>query len=118
MGSVPAAASLTLLIQRLTEVKKPLLEHLQPSTSAGKRALLERMEVGLQERVSSQKIASGHRRAHNRPRKHLERLLRLEEEIRRERDEIQWTDAEIDWFINQEEMLPSSKEDNDQMDVD
>ncbi|KAJ7788868.1 hypothetical protein B0H14DRAFT_2627847 [Mycena olivaceomarginata] len=56
-----------------------------------------------------------------RPKKRLERLLRLEEEILREREEFQWTDAEIDWYIDQEESLPVRSDDDDnedRMDVD
>lgn len=79
------------------------------------------MEVGLLEQVSNQTV-SGHKRAHNRPKKCLERLLRLEEDIRREWEEMRWTDAEIDWIIDQEESLPTRDEgedkDNDQMDLD
>ncbi|KAJ7787460.1 hypothetical protein B0H14DRAFT_3505402 [Mycena olivaceomarginata] len=75
--------------------------------------LLDGMNVGLKERVST--IAtSKRRRAHNRPLKRLERLLRMEEEIRRKWEEFRWTDAEIDWIIDQEEMLPPQ----DQMDED
>lgn len=82
---------------------------------------MERMGVGLKERVSSQTV-SGHKRAHNRPKKRVERLLRLEEDIRREWEEMRWPDAEIDWIIDQEESLPTRDEDegldNDRMDVD
>jgi hypothetical protein len=82
---------------------------------------MERMEVGLKERVSKQTV-SGHRRSHNRPKKRLERLLRLEEDIRREWEGMCWTDADIDWIIDQEESLPTRNEDddkdNDRMDVD
>jgi hypothetical protein len=79
------------------------------------------MEVGLKERVSGH--AAGHRRAHNRPKKCLERLLRLKEDIQHEWEELQWTDAEIDWIIDQEESLPTHSEDDenedkDRMDVD
>jgi hypothetical protein len=73
------------------------------------------MNVGLKERVST--IAtSKRRRAHNRPLKRLERLLRMEEEIRREWEEFRWTDTEIDWIIDHEEMLPPQE--GDQMDED
>jgi hypothetical protein len=43
----------------------------------------------------------------------LERLLRLEEDIRREWEEFRWSDAEIDWFIDQEEMLLNQEDDDD-----
>jgi hypothetical protein len=98
------------LLDRLTNPRKPLLERLQMTESDGSRALLERMKVGLKERVSTT-VSSGRKRAHNRPQKRLERLLRLEEDIRRECEELRWTDAEIDWFIDQEEMLPPRSED-------
>jgi hypothetical protein len=74
------------------------------------------MEVGLKERVSTSNSVAGHRRAHNRPRKRLERLLRWEEEIRQGWEELRWSDTEIDWFIDQEELLPMSKD--DEMDLD
>ncbi|KAJ7878532.1 hypothetical protein B0H14DRAFT_2567219 [Mycena olivaceomarginata] len=62
----------------------------------------------------------GHRRAHNRPKKRLERILRWEEEMRLEWEEFRWTDAEIDWIINQEELLPSleDEEADDRMNED
>ncbi|KAJ7300562.1 hypothetical protein DFH08DRAFT_979540 [Mycena albidolilacea] len=62
----------------------------------------------------------GHKHAHNRPKKRLERLLRLEEEIQREWEDLQWSDADIDWFIDQEELLPThdNDEDQDRMDMD
>jgi hypothetical protein len=102
--------------------KKPLLERMQAKEETGKRALLKRMEVGLKERVSVQRTSAGHKRAHNRPKKRLERLLRLEEEIRLEWEEFRWTDAEIDWIIDQEESLPAydadEDADEDRMDLD
>ncbi|KAJ7310609.1 hypothetical protein DFH08DRAFT_974293 [Mycena albidolilacea] len=118
VDNVPTPVVTVLLIQRLTEPKKPLLERLQPLQGTGKRALLERMDIGLKDWVLSQKAGLGHKRTHNQLKKRLKRLLRLEEEIRHELEEIRWTDAEIDWFIEQEEMLPTSKEDDNQMDVD
>ncbi|KAJ7780459.1 hypothetical protein B0H14DRAFT_3507536 [Mycena olivaceomarginata] len=104
------------LLERLTNPKRPLLERLQTPQDAGKRALLEWMEVGLKERVSTTKSVAGHQRVHNRPKKRLERLLRWEEEIRQGWEEFRWSDTEIDWFIDQEELLPSSKD--DKMDLD
>jgi hypothetical protein len=77
---------------------------------------MEQMEVGLKERVSSH--TAGHKRAHNRPKKCLERLLQLEEDIQREWEELRWTDAEIDWIIDQEESLPTHGEDNENEDKD
>ncbi|KAJ7877518.1 hypothetical protein B0H14DRAFT_3782639 [Mycena olivaceomarginata] len=112
-GSVVATAP---LLERLTDPKKPLLERLQTARDEGKRALMERMEVGLKERVSTLKSSSGHRRVHNRPKKRLERLLRWEEEIRQGWEEFRWSDAEIDWFIDQEELLPPYED--DEMDLD
>jgi hypothetical protein len=41
----------------------------------------------------------------------------MEEEIRLDWEEFRWTDAEIDWFIDQEEMLPT-REDDERMDED
>ncbi|KAJ7310057.1 hypothetical protein DFH08DRAFT_823334 [Mycena albidolilacea] len=99
------------LLGRLTEPKKPLLDRLQMTRDDGNRALLDRMKVGLKERVSTV-ATSKRRRAHNRPLKRLERLLRMEEEIRREWEEFRWTDAEIDWIIDQEEMLPLQEDDH------
>jgi hypothetical protein len=97
-----------------------LIERLQSAQEAGKQALMARMEVGLREQVSVHKTAAGHRRAHNRPKKRLERLLHWEEEMRDEEDEGRWTDVEIDWIIDQEELLPTRDvdEDKDHMDVD
>jgi hypothetical protein len=45
-------------------------------------------------------------------------LLRLEEDIRCEWEEFRWSEAEIDWFIDQEEALPVEGEDEDGMDLD
>ncbi|KAJ7826563.1 hypothetical protein B0H14DRAFT_2595729 [Mycena olivaceomarginata] len=107
--------------KRLTDPGRTLLDRLRPAPEKGKRALMERMEVWLKDRISTLAV-SGHKRAHNRPKKRLERLLRLEEEILREREEFQWTDAEeIDWYIDQEESLPVRSDDDDnedRMDVD
>lgn len=116
----PITTPTTPLLQRLTDPKKPLLERLQPTHETGKRALMERMDVGLRERVSGQRATTGHKRAHNRPKKRLERLLCWEEEMQGEGNEARWTDAEIDWIIDQEELLPTrdDDEDEDRMDVD
>ncbi|KAJ7354715.1 hypothetical protein DFH08DRAFT_804580, partial [Mycena albidolilacea] len=89
------------LLDRLTKPKTSLLDRLQSAEDVGNRALLDRMKIGLKERVSTV-VTSGRRRAHNRPQKRLERLLRLEEDIRREQEEFRWTDVEVDWFIDQE----------------
>ncbi|KAJ7825235.1 hypothetical protein B0H14DRAFT_3468724 [Mycena olivaceomarginata] len=116
---IPSTSSIPLQ-ERLTDPGRTLLDRLRPAPEKGKRALMERMEVGLKDRISTLAV-SGHKRAHNRPKKRLERLLRLEEEILREREEFQWTDAEIDWYIDQEESLPVRSDDDDnkdQMDVD
>ncbi|KAJ7784054.1 hypothetical protein B0H14DRAFT_2630666 [Mycena olivaceomarginata] len=96
--------------------KKPLLERLQLDANDGNRALMDRMEIGLKDQISST-APTKRRRAHNRPQKRLERLLRMEEEIRREWEEFKWTDTEIDWFIDLEESLPvRDEEDDDRMD--
>ncbi|KAJ7848462.1 hypothetical protein B0H14DRAFT_3453092 [Mycena olivaceomarginata] len=93
-------------------------ERLQPASNNGDRALMDRMEIGLKDRVSTA-VSTKRRRAHNRPQKRLERLLRMEEDIRREWEEFRWTDAEIDWFIDQEESLPAhDDEDDDRMNED
>jgi hypothetical protein len=101
----------------LTKPKTPLLDRLQSAEVGGNRALMDRMKVGLKERVLTV-VSSGHKRAHNRLQKRLERLLRLEEHIRREWEEFRWTDAEVDWFIDHEEMLPDEAKEYDCMDVD
>jgi hypothetical protein len=75
------------------------------------------MNVGLKERVSTTAVPK-RKWVHNRPQKHLERLLHLEEDIRREWEEFCWSDAEIDWFIDQEEMLPNREDDDNWMDED
>ncbi|KAJ7306981.1 hypothetical protein DFH08DRAFT_824475 [Mycena albidolilacea] len=105
------------LLDRLTKPKTSLLDRLQSAEDVGNRALLDRMKIGLKERVLTV-VTSGRRRAHNRPQKRLERLLRLEEDIRREQEEFRWTDVEVDWFIDQEEMLPEDAKEYDRMDVD
>ncbi|KAJ7790444.1 hypothetical protein B0H14DRAFT_3501611 [Mycena olivaceomarginata] len=107
------------LQDRLSDPKKPLLERLQTQPDKGKRDLMARMEVGLKEHISVQ-APKGHRRAHNRPKKRLERILRWEEEMRLEWEEFRWTDAEIDWIIDQEELLPSleDEEADDRMNED
>ncbi|KAJ7898031.1 hypothetical protein B0H14DRAFT_2557536 [Mycena olivaceomarginata] len=106
------------LLHQMTDPKKPLLERLQPASNNGDRALMDRMEIGLKDRVSTA-VSTKRRRAHNRPQKRLERLLRMEEDIRREWEEFRWTDAEIDWFIDQEESLPAhDDEDDDRMNED
>jgi hypothetical protein len=87
------------LQERLTDPGRTLLDRLQSAPEKGKRALMEQMEVGLKDRVSTQ-VASGHKRAHNQPKKRLDRLLRLEEEIQWEREDFRWTDTEIDWYID------------------
>ncbi|KAJ7863761.1 hypothetical protein B0H14DRAFT_3443855 [Mycena olivaceomarginata] len=103
------------LLHRMTEPMKPLLERLQPASDNGNRALMDRMEIGLKDRVSTA-VSTKRKRAHNQPQKRLERLLRMEEDIRREREEFRWTDAEIDWFIDQEDSLPAhDDEDDDRM---
>lgn len=79
---------------------------------------MDRMDVGLKEQVSLQRTSAGHRRAHNRPKKRLEGLLRLEEDIQHEWKEFQWSEVEIDWFIDQEEALPVEGEDENRMDLD
>ncbi|KAJ7347141.1 hypothetical protein DFH08DRAFT_809875 [Mycena albidolilacea] len=104
------------LLDRLTKPKTSLLDRLQSAEDVGNRALLDRMKIGLKERVSTV-VTSGRRRAHNRPQKRLERLLRLEEDIRREQEEFRWTDVEVDWFIDQEEMLPEDAKEYDRMDL-
>jgi hypothetical protein len=48
----------------------------------------------------------------------LEGLLRLEEDIQHEWKEFQWSEVEIDWFIDQEEALPVEGEDENRMDLD
>jgi hypothetical protein len=106
------------LLHRMTDPKKPLLERLQPASNNGDRALMDRMEIGLKDRVSTA-VSTTRRHAHNRLQKRLERLLRMEEDIRREWEEFRWTDAEIDWFIDQEESLPAhDDEDDDHMNED
>ncbi|KAJ7323920.1 hypothetical protein DFH08DRAFT_817402 [Mycena albidolilacea] len=100
------------LLLRMTDPKKPLIERLRPAASDGTRALMDRMEIGLKDRVSTS-VSTKRRRAHNRPQKRVERLLRMEEEIRREWEEFRRTDAEIDWFIDQEESLPVHDDEDD-----
>ncbi|KAJ7873544.1 hypothetical protein B0H14DRAFT_2569759 [Mycena olivaceomarginata] len=73
----PVTTPTTPLLQRLTDPKKPLLERLQPTHEVGKRALMERMDVGLRERVSGQRATTGHKRAHNRPKKTLREIASL-----------------------------------------
>ncbi|KAJ7864595.1 hypothetical protein B0H14DRAFT_2574312 [Mycena olivaceomarginata] len=102
----------------LSNPKKPLLERLQSTQDAGKRMLMEQMEVGLREQVLMQKTSVGHRHADNRPKKCLERLLRLKAEIQLEWEEMRWTDMEINWIIDQEEMLRPFEADDDPMDLD
>ncbi|KAJ7681549.1 hypothetical protein B0H14DRAFT_2655197 [Mycena olivaceomarginata] len=109
LTSVPSIS----LQEQLSDPKKPLKDRLRSPPESGKRALMERMEIGLKERVST-KPAIRHKHAHNRPKKRLERLLRWEEEMRLEWEEFRWTDTEIDWIIDHEEMLhnPEDREDD------
>jgi hypothetical protein len=78
---------------------------------------MDRMKVGLKEQVSTV-VSLGRKPAHNQPQKRLERLLRLEEDIWCKCEEFRWTDAEVDWFIDHEEMLPDEAKEYDCMDVD
>ncbi|KAJ7808477.1 hypothetical protein B0H14DRAFT_2608874 [Mycena olivaceomarginata] len=114
--AAPANVPQRPLLDRLAELKKPLLDRLQSDWNNGNRALLDRMKVGLKERVSTV-VSTKCRCAHNRPLKRLERMLRMEEEIQLDWEEFRWTDAEINWFINQEEML-LTREDDERMDED
>ncbi|KAK6977847.1 hypothetical protein R3P38DRAFT_2809731 [Favolaschia claudopus] len=114
------------LLERLSDAPRDeevpplrLLERLavsNPSSEDGKEKLMQRVDVRLEERVSTM-ARPRRRRTHHRTDK---RISRLEVLVRAPSPETEglvdwpWTDEEIDWFIDREEYRPDEFADDEE----
>ncbi|KAJ7709405.1 hypothetical protein B0H16DRAFT_1745804 [Mycena metata] len=103
--ALPAASSVPDLLRRMTPLPRvsSLLARLRPPSTS----LMKRVEVKLEERICFGSVVKPRHRPHRRTHKRINKLVDVEMEIAPPLFEVfPWTDAEIDFFIDQEEGAP------------
>ncbi|KAJ7756266.1 hypothetical protein B0H16DRAFT_1721869 [Mycena metata] len=103
------------LLRRMTATPLPvapsLLDRLRPAPALERKSLMKRVEVTLEERISVDIEFKPRHRPHRRTHKRINKLVDEEMEIARPvLETYPWTDAEIDFFIDQEEGPPPPDE--------